>query len=38
VHVDPHQRAADRRRALQLILEGGLIGLIVTLALVAIRL
>lgn len=31
-HVDPRQAAADRRRALQLILEGALIGLAVTLA------
>jgi hypothetical protein len=36
VHVDPHQRTADRRRALQLILEGSLIGLVVTLVVVAI--
>ncbi|HTK44289.1 MAG TPA: hypothetical protein VL749_02905 [Patescibacteria group bacterium] len=36
VHVDPRQRAADRRRALQLIFEGSLIGLIVALLLVAI--
>jgi hypothetical protein len=36
VHVDPRQRAADRRRALQLILEGSLIGLVVTLVVVAI--
>jgi hypothetical protein len=36
VHVDPNLRAADRRRALQLILEGSLIGLIVTLLVVAI--
>ena len=36
VHVDPAQRAADRRRALQLILEGSLIGLVVALLLVAI--
>ncbi len=36
VHVGPRQRAADRRRALQLILEGSLIGLIVALLLVAI--
>ena len=35
-HVDEAQRAADRRRALQLIFEGGLIGLVVALALVAI--
>ena len=34
--VDSRIRAADRRRALQLILEGGLIGLVVTLAVVAI--
>jgi hypothetical protein len=34
--VDAHERAADRRRAFQLILEGGLIGLVVTLAVVAI--
>jgi len=32
VHVDLRQRATDRRRALQLILEGSLIGLVVTLA------
>jgi hypothetical protein len=32
VHVDPAQRAADRRRALQVILEGGVIGLAVTFA------
>jgi len=36
VHVDPEQRAADRRRAIQLILEGALVGLVVTLAVVAI--
>jgi hypothetical protein len=36
VHVDRHQRSADRRRALQLILEGALIGLVVALLLVAI--
>jgi hypothetical protein len=36
VHVDPRLRAADRRRVLQLILEGGLIGMVVTLVLVAI--
>lgn len=36
VHVEPRQRAADRRRALQLIFEGSLIGLIVALLLVAI--
>jgi hypothetical protein len=35
-HVDPRQRATDRRRALQLILEGSLIGLVVTLLVVAI--
>jgi hypothetical protein len=34
--VDPHIRAADRRRALQMILEGALIGLVVALALAAI--
>ena len=33
--VDSPGRAADRRRALQLILEGGLIGLVVALAVVA---
>jgi hypothetical protein len=36
IGVDPQQRAADRRRAFQLILEGALIGLVVTLAVVAI--
>ena len=35
--VDPGVRAADRRRAIQLILEGGVIGFAVTLAVVAIR-
>ena len=35
VHVDPAQRAADRRRVAQLVLEGSLIGAIATLALVA---
>jgi hypothetical protein len=35
VQVDPVQRAADRRRALQLILEGSAIGLVVALALAA---
>jgi hypothetical protein len=35
-HVDPAIRAADRRRALQLILEGALIGLVVALAVAAI--
>ena len=34
--VDPGIRAADRRRALQLIFEGALIGLVVTLAVVVI--
>jgi hypothetical protein len=34
VKVDPAQRAADRRRVAQLVLEGSLIGAIVTLALV----
>ena len=36
INVDPRIRAADRRRALQLILEGGLVGLVATLAVVAI--
>jgi len=36
VHVDERQRALDRRRAFQLILEGALIGLVVALLLVAI--
>ena len=36
IHVDAGQRAADRRRALQLILEGSLIGLVVALLVVAI--
>jgi hypothetical protein len=36
VHIDPRQRATDRRRALQLILEGSPIGLVVTLVVVAI--
>ena len=35
-HVDPRIRAADRRRAFQLVLEGALIGLVVTLAVIAI--
>lgn len=35
-HVDPLVRAADRRRAFQLIAEGAVIGLVVALALVAI--
>jgi hypothetical protein len=35
-HVDPAIRAADRRRALQLILEGALIGLTAALAVAAI--
>jgi len=35
--VDTAVRAADRRRAIQLVLEGGLIGVIVTLAVLAIR-
>ena len=34
VHVDPAQRAADRRRVAQLLLEGSLIGLVATVALV----
>ena len=36
VPVEARQRATDRRRALQLILEGSLIGLVVALLLVAI--
>jgi hypothetical protein len=36
VAVDPRIRAADRRRALQLVLEGSLIGLVVSLVVVAI--
>jgi hypothetical protein len=35
-HVDPGLLAADRRRALQLILEGALVGLVVTIAVIAI--
>jgi len=35
--VDPRTRAADRRRALQLILEGAAIGLIITLAVLALH-
>ena len=35
-HVDPGIRAADRRRAFQLILEGALIGLVAALAVAAI--
>jgi hypothetical protein len=35
-HVDPEIRAADRRRAFQVILEGALIGLVVTLVVAAI--
>ena len=38
VAVDPGERAADRRRALLMILEGGLIGLALTLAVVPLRL
>lgn len=38
VGVDPGERAADRRRALLMILEGGLIGLALTLAVVPLRL
>jgi hypothetical protein len=34
MHVDPGQRAADRRRAVQLILDGSLVGLGVSIALV----
>jgi len=36
VHIDGRQRTEDRRRALQLILEGSLIGLVVALLVVAI--
>ena len=36
VHTDPRLRAMDRRKVLQLVLEGALIGLVVTLVLVAI--
>jgi hypothetical protein len=36
IRVDPRQRAVDRRRALQLVLEGSLIGLVVALLVVAI--
>ena len=35
-HVDERQRASDRRRAFQLILEGALIGLVVAVLVVAI--
>ena len=35
-HVDSRVRAADRRRALQMVLEGALIGLVVAVALAAI--
>jgi hypothetical protein len=38
VHIDARLRAADRRRVLQLVLEGALIGLVVTLVLAAIPL
>jgi hypothetical protein len=34
VKVDPVQRSADRRKVAQLVLEGSLIGIVVTLALV----
>jgi hypothetical protein len=34
--VDPRLRAVDRRRALRLVLEGALVGLVVTLVIVAI--
>jgi len=34
--VDPGQRAIDRRRAVQVTLEGALIGLVVTIAIAAI--
>jgi len=36
VHVDDRRRASDRRHALQVILEGSLIGLVVTLLVAAI--
>jgi len=36
VHVDGRQRALDRRRALQVIIEGSLIGLVVALLVAAI--
>jgi len=36
VHVDERQRAMDRRRALQVIIEGALIGLVVALLVAAI--
>jgi len=36
VHVDERQRAMDRRRALQVIIEGSLIGLVVALLVAAI--
>ena len=36
VRVDPQQRARDRRRALQLIVEGGFIGLVIAVLLAAI--
>lgn len=38
VPVDPAQRSADRRRALMLLLEGAVIGLALTLAIVPLRL
>ena len=38
VQVDPSQRAADRRRAFMLILEGAVIGLALTLAIIPLRL
>ena len=38
VGVDAEERAADRRRALTMIVEGALIGLALTLAVVALRL
>jgi hypothetical protein len=36
VHVDERQRTVDRRRALQVIIEGALIGLVVALLVAAI--
>jgi hypothetical protein len=38
VGVDARERSADRRRALQMLIEGGLIGLALTLAVVPLRL
>jgi hypothetical protein len=38
VDVDPQERAADRRRAIQVIVEGAIIGLALTLAVIPLRL